>query len=73
MKFKDGKTISAYVRSKLHSGYITLSSLLASLTMEIIWANVFIAHKNVSDTHLTFIISVYDLSSMYVFLFASFD
>ena len=23
MKFKDGKTISAYVRSKLHSGYIT--------------------------------------------------
>ena len=25
MKFKDGKTISAYVRSKLHSGYITLA------------------------------------------------
>ena len=24
MKFKDGKTFSAYVRSKLHSGYITL-------------------------------------------------
>ena len=24
MKFKDGKTISAYVRSKLHSGYITV-------------------------------------------------
>ena len=23
MKFKDGKTISAYVRSKLHSSYIT--------------------------------------------------
>ena len=23
MKFKDGKTFSAYVRSKLHSGYIT--------------------------------------------------
>ena len=23
MKFNDGKTISAYVRSKLHSGYIT--------------------------------------------------
>ena len=26
MKFNDGKTIFAYVRSKLHSGYITLSS-----------------------------------------------
>ena len=25
MKFKDGKTISAYVRSKLHSGYITVA------------------------------------------------
>ena len=24
MKFKDSKTFSAYVRSKLHSGYITL-------------------------------------------------
>ena len=24
MIFKDGKTFSAYVRSKLHSGYITL-------------------------------------------------
>ena len=24
MKFKDGKTFSAYVRSKLHSGYITI-------------------------------------------------
>ena len=24
MKFNDGKTISAYVRSKLHSGYITI-------------------------------------------------
>ena len=24
MKFKDGKTFSAYVRSKLHTGYITL-------------------------------------------------
>ena len=24
MKFNDGKTISAYVRSKLHSGYITM-------------------------------------------------
>ena len=24
MVFKDGKTFSAYVRSKLHSGYITL-------------------------------------------------
>ena len=24
MKFKDGKTIYAYVRSKLHNGYITL-------------------------------------------------
>ena len=24
MKFKDGKTLSAYVRSKLHSGYITI-------------------------------------------------
>ena len=24
MKFNDGKTISAYVRSKLHSGYITV-------------------------------------------------
>ena len=23
MKFKDGKTFSAYVRSQLHSGYIT--------------------------------------------------
>ena len=23
MKFKDGKTFSAYVRSKLHSSYIT--------------------------------------------------
>ena len=23
MKFKDGKTFSAYVRPKLHSGYIT--------------------------------------------------
>ena len=28
MKFNDGKTISAYVRSKLHSGYITLSFFL---------------------------------------------
>ena len=27
MKFKDGKTFSAYVRSKLHSGYITLHLL----------------------------------------------
>ena len=26
MKFNDGKTISAYVRSKLHSGYITQCS-----------------------------------------------
>ena len=25
MKFKDGKTFSAYVRSNLHSGYITLT------------------------------------------------
>ena len=25
MIFKDGKTFSSYVRSKLHSGYITLS------------------------------------------------
>ena len=25
MKFNDGKTFSAYVRSNLHSGYITLS------------------------------------------------
>ena len=25
MKFKDGKTTSAYVRSKLHSGYITVA------------------------------------------------
>ena len=25
MKFKDGKTFSAYVRSKLHSGYITIN------------------------------------------------
>ena len=24
MKFKDGKTFSAHVRSKLHSGYITI-------------------------------------------------
>ena len=24
MKFNDGKTFSAYVRSNLHSGYITL-------------------------------------------------
>ena len=24
MKFKDGKTFSAYVRAKLHSGYKTL-------------------------------------------------
>ena len=27
MKFKDGKTISAYVRSKLHSSYITLGRI----------------------------------------------
>ena len=27
MKFKDGKTFSAYVRSKLHSGYITLITM----------------------------------------------
>ena len=27
MKFKDGKTFSAYVGSKLHSGYITLSGM----------------------------------------------
>ena len=27
MKFKDGKTISAYVRSKLHSSYITIGVL----------------------------------------------
>ena len=27
MKFNDGKTFSAYVRSKLHSGYITLQIL----------------------------------------------
>ena len=27
MKFNDGKTFSAYVRSKLHSGYITVSLL----------------------------------------------
>ena len=26
MKFNDGKTFSAYVRPKLHSGYITLRS-----------------------------------------------
>ena len=26
MKFKDGKTFSAYVRSKLHSSYITVWS-----------------------------------------------
>ena len=26
MKFKDGKTFSAYVRSKLHSGYITIDT-----------------------------------------------
>ena len=25
MKFKDGKTFSAYVRSNLHSGYITVT------------------------------------------------
>ena len=31
MKFKDGKTFSAYVRSKLHSGYIILSLGLVSL------------------------------------------
>ena len=31
MKFKDGKTISAYVRSKLHSSYITFQG---SLTLE---------------------------------------
>ena len=28
MKFKDGKTFSAYVRSKLHSGYITVPKKL---------------------------------------------
>ena len=28
MKFKDSKTFSAYVRSKLHSSYITLWTLL---------------------------------------------
>ena len=28
MKFKDGKTFSAYVRSKLHSGYITTTHKL---------------------------------------------
>ena len=29
MKFKDGKTFSAYVRSKLHSSYITMTIGLA--------------------------------------------
>ena len=29
MIFKDGKTFSAYVRSKLHSGYITLPYMLS--------------------------------------------
>ena len=29
MKFKDGKTFSAYVRSKLHSGYITMQLISA--------------------------------------------
>ena len=28
MIFKDGKTFSAYVRSKLHSGYITITHVL---------------------------------------------
>ena len=28
MIFKDGKTFSAYVRSKLHSGYITIFALI---------------------------------------------
>ena len=28
MKFKDGKTFSAYVRFKLHSGYITQAELI---------------------------------------------
>ena len=34
MKFNDGKTFSAYVRSKLHSGYITqyLKSLAKSIS-----------------------------------------
>ena len=33
MKFNDGKTISAYVRSKLHSGYITLQ--LSRVTLQV--------------------------------------
>ena len=37
MIFKDGKTFSAYVRSKLHSGYITLIDL-ADLLNELWWA-----------------------------------
>ena len=31
MKFKDGKTISAYVRSKLHSAYITIAEIARML------------------------------------------
>ena len=30
MKFNDGKTFSAYVRPKLHSGYITVISLFVN-------------------------------------------
>ena len=33
MIFKDGKTFSAYVRSKLHSGYITI--VLAALDISL--------------------------------------
>ena len=30
MKFNDGKTFSAYVRSNLHSGYITIYILVVT-------------------------------------------
>ena len=43
MIFKDGKTFSAYVRSKLHSGYITVDlfdknkSYINSLTIVVLF------------------------------------
>ena len=52
MKFKDGKTFSAYVRSKLHSGYITNA-----------WKEV----AKIIDAYLLIIFSVLLVSLLLVF------
>ena len=36
MKFKDGKTFSTYVRSKLHSSYITLATKQTLLSVKLV-------------------------------------